>query len=80
MVSRGFASESYLYAAAEAIDGRCYGAGTDVAREAWIYYYGDHDPSGTKIDPAIENGIRRILVSEFNWRMMVSRSTSSAWP
>ena len=34
---------------------------------ATIYYFGDHDPSGTRIDPAIETGIRRILVSEFGW-------------
>jgi hypothetical protein len=67
MVSRGFASESYLYSAAAAIDGKVYAGGIDVVRNAVIYYFGDHDPSGLKVDAAIETGIRRILVSEFNW-------------
>ena len=67
MVSRGFASESYIYGAAEVIDARCYGGGAKIIRDATIYYFGDHDPSGIKIDPAIERSIRRILVEEFNW-------------
>jgi hypothetical protein len=67
MVSRGFASESYLYSAAAAIDRKAYDGGADVVRGAVIYYFGDHDPSGLKVDASIEGGIRRILVSEFNW-------------
>jgi hypothetical protein len=52
MVARGFASESYLYSAAQAI----------IAREkpAYIYYFGDHDPSGLLISQAIERGLRRL--------------------
>jgi hypothetical protein len=64
MVSRGFASESYLHSAAETIHAQCYrDAEPDAVgrvlntRGALIYYLGDYDPSGTKIDPAI--GVRR---------------------
>jgi hypothetical protein len=67
MVSRGFASESYLYSAAEAIENRCFAGAGENRRCASIYYFGDHDPSGTKIDPSIESGIRRILASERDW-------------
>ena len=80
MVSRGFASESYLYSAAAAIDARSITATSATGAMTLIYYFGDHDPSGLKIDAAIETGIRRILVDEFNWPTdaTTSRSTSSA--
>src|SRR5262249_30382318 len=52
MVSRGFSSESYLYEAAGAI--------TDAEKPAFIYYFGDRDPSGVKIDPAIRRGLERL--------------------
>jgi hypothetical protein len=45
MVSRGFASVTYLYSAAEAIKAQ--------GKPAYLYYFGDHDPSGLRIDTAI---------------------------
>jgi hypothetical protein len=46
MVSRGFASLSFLYSAAENI--------VDVGKPAFLYYFGDHDPSGVRIDRTIK--------------------------
>jgi hypothetical protein len=51
MVSRGFASHTYLYEAANAIK--------EAARPAYLYFFGDHDPSGVHIDRAIERELRR---------------------
>ena len=50
MVTRGYPSISYLYEAAEAIAAR--------GKPAYLYYLGDHDPSGCDITRAVENGIR----------------------
>jgi hypothetical protein len=50
MVSRGFASVSYLYEAAEVIN--------QTRKPAFLYYFGDHDPSGIHIDRAIERRLR----------------------
>jgi hypothetical protein len=55
MVSRGFASESYLYSAADAITDQL------VSKDqAVIYYFGDFDPSGLHISNSIEIGLRRL--------------------
>lgn len=50
MVTRGYSSVSYLHTAAEAI--------TDQGKPAYIYYFGDHDPSGRDITRATESGLR----------------------
>ena len=50
MISRGFASLSFLHSAAEAI--------TDNDKPTFIYYFGDHDPSGVQIDRTIESTLR----------------------
>jgi hypothetical protein len=50
MVTRGFASLSYLYTAAEAI--------AAVGKPAYLYYFGDRDPSGVMIDRKIEQDLR----------------------
>lgn len=50
MVTRGYPSLSYLYEAAEAI------AAKD--KPAYLYYFGDYDPSGVDITRAVEAGIR----------------------
>jgi hypothetical protein len=50
MVTRGFASLSYLYTAAEAI--------TRVGKPTYLYYFGDRDPSGVVIDRKIEQDLR----------------------
>lgn len=52
-VSRGFASESYLYEAGAAI--RACG------RPAYIYQLGDHDPSGVRAAQAIERKLREFV-------------------
>lgn len=57
MVSRGFASESFLFEAADAMraDGR----------PVLIFYFGDHDPSGVLIDQQIARALRRFLGDTF---------------
>jgi hypothetical protein len=50
MVSKGFASVTYLYEAAKAIE--------QTGKPAYLYYFGDHDPSGIYIDRAIERRLR----------------------
>jgi hypothetical protein len=50
MVSRGFSSISYLHSAAENILAQ--------GKPAYLYYFGDHDPSGVQIDRKIEKGLR----------------------
>jgi hypothetical protein len=52
MVSRGFSSLSYLYEAAETIK--------EQDKPAFLYYFGDHDPSGVHIDRAIERRLREL--------------------
>lgn len=51
MVTRGFPSVSFIYSAADAI--------SDEERPVYIYYFGDHDPSGVAIDRFVEKEIRR---------------------
>jgi hypothetical protein len=46
MVSRGFSSLTYLYEAADTI--------REMNKPTFIYYFGDHDPSGVLIDRKIE--------------------------
>ena len=53
MVSKGFASESYLYSAADTITDQLLGGKT----KAIIYFFGDYDPSGLKISESIESGM-----------------------
>jgi len=50
MVTRGYPSLSYLHSAAEAIQAK--------GKPAYLYYLGDHDPSGCDITRAVEEGIR----------------------
>ncbi|GAC1474988.1 MAG: hypothetical protein NVSMB9_26470 [Isosphaeraceae bacterium] len=50
MVTRGYASLSYLHSAAEAIEAK--------RKPAFLYYFGDHDPSGVDITRAVEEGLR----------------------
>ena len=52
MVTRGYPSISFLYAAGEAIRER-----SDNGQRTEIYYFGDRDPSGLDIDRAIRQGI-----------------------
>lgn len=50
MVTRGYASISYLHSAAETI--------REQGKPAFLYYFGDYDPSGLDITRAVEDGIR----------------------
>ena len=50
MVTRGYASISYLQGAAEVIERR--------GKPAYLYYFGDYDPSGVDITRAVESGVR----------------------
>jgi hypothetical protein len=52
MVSRGFASLSFLHAAAMVI--------ASVGKPAHLYYVGDHDPSGIMIPKKIEATLREL--------------------
>ncbi len=51
MVSRGFASITYLHECAQAIAAQ--------GKPAYLYYFGDHDPSGVTIDKTIEKRLRQ---------------------
>jgi hypothetical protein len=50
MVTRGYPSLSFLHSAGEQI--------ADEQRPVYLYYFGDHDPSGVDITRAVEQGIR----------------------
>ena len=52
MVTRGFASLSYLASAAEAI--------RHANKPAYLYYFGDRDPSGVEIDRKVEATLREL--------------------
>jgi hypothetical protein len=70
MVSRGFASESYLYSAADVITDRLVAG----KQQAVIYYFGDFDPSGLHISSSIANSLRRLcptLCKGFEQDMLV---------
>ena len=50
MPTRGYPSLSFLYAAAEEI--------AYINKRTFIYYFGDHDPSGVDIPRMVEDGLR----------------------
>jgi len=50
MVTRGFASLSYVHNAAETIE--------RIGKPTYIYYFGDYDPSGVEIDRNLERRLR----------------------
>lgn len=50
MVCRGYPSESFVYEAARNI--------IDIGKPAFIYYFGDHDPSGEHISENLEKKFR----------------------
>lgn len=52
MVCRGYASVSFLHSAAETIQ--------DVGKPAFLYYFGDCDPSGRDIPRAVERSLREM--------------------
>jgi hypothetical protein len=50
MVTRGYPSLSFLYEAAQSVLAK--------GKPAWVYYLGDHDPTGLDITRAVEEGLR----------------------
>jgi hypothetical protein len=50
MVTRGYPSISFLHGAAETI--------TRQGKPTYLYYFGDHDPSGVDITRSVADGIR----------------------
>jgi hypothetical protein len=50
MVTRGYPSLSNLHSAAEALEAE--------DRPAFLYYFGDHDPSGLDTTRTVEKGLR----------------------
>lgn len=66
MVTRGYPSVSYLYEAADAI--------REQKKPAYLYYFGDLDPSGVDITRTVERGIREFApdVSLFFQRVAVT--------
>jgi len=61
MVTRGYSSETFLYTAAQQIKER---SPTDAV---YIYYFGDHDPSGKNISETVERRLSEFgAVFEFN--------------
>lgn len=50
MVTRGFPSETFVYNAAEAIKGQ--------GKTAYLYYFGDYDPSGVSITETTRDKLR----------------------
>lgn len=73
MVTRGYPSISYLYEAAEAV--------SECRKPAFLYYFGDYDPSGCDITRAVEAGIREFAPSaELHFqRVAVTREQIDEW-
>ncbi len=73
MVTRGYPSISYLYEAAEAI--------AETEKPAYLYYFGDYDPSGCDITRAVESGIREFAPeADIHFeRLAVTREQIAAW-
>ena len=73
MVTRGYPSLSYLYEAAEAISAR--------DKPAFLYYFGDYDPSGVDIPRTVERSLREYAPEAeiYFERMAVSPLQIEAW-
>lgn len=73
MVTRGYASFSFLYAAAENI--------AEVGRPAFIYHLGDFDPSGVNAGEKIEQTLMELApAAEIHFeRIAVTRAQISRW-
>lgn len=53
MVTRGYPSLSFLYSAAEVI--------AEQEKPVYLYYFGDHDPSGIDIPRKVEADLRKFV-------------------
>jgi hypothetical protein len=73
MVSRGYSSLSFLYEAAEAIKTQ--------RKPAYLYYFGDYDPSGVNITQTIERNLRDLAPDAeiYFERVAVTRDQIEEW-
>jgi hypothetical protein len=73
MVTRGYPSLSFVYEAADSI--------RDEDKPTFLYYFGDHDPSGIDIPRVVERGIREFAPeAEIHFeRIAVSPEQISRW-
>ncbi len=73
MVTRGYPSISYLHEAAEAMSA--------FKKPAYLYYFGDYDPSGCDITRAVEAGIREFAPTAEMYfeRVAVTRAQIDLW-
>lgn len=73
MVTRGYPSLSFVYSAAESIAAQ--------GKPAYLYYFGDHDPSGVDITRAVEQGVREFAPdTEIHFeRVAVTESQITDW-
>lgn len=73
MVTRGYPSLSYLHNAAEAI--------AEQRKPTYIYYFGDHDPSGLDIPRKVESDLREFAPEAeiFFERVAVTRAQIKAF-
>jgi len=76
MVTRGFSSLSFLHTAAEEIKDQ-----SARGKETFIYYFGDHDPSGRVNDRVIERDLREFADGvDFHFeRMAVTLEQIAEW-
>jgi len=65
MVSRGYASLSFLYSAAESIN--------DVGKPTFIYHLGDFDPSGQDAADKIERDLRDFIDVSISFERLAVR-------
>jgi hypothetical protein len=73
MVSRGFSSITYLYEAAANIQ--------EIGKRAYLYYFGDHDPSGRHIDRSMERRLHEFAPdAEIHFeRVAIKEEQIAAW-
>ena len=73
---RGFASFTSLYNAAELFRAKQ----EDEGKEVFVYYFGDHDPSGVAIDPAAVAALREDFGVEISFtRVAVTEAQITAY-
>lgn len=73
MVTRGYASLSFLHTAGESIE--------ELGKQTYIYYFGDYDPSGVNISVNVEERLRKFAPSAdlYFERIAVTPAQIQAW-
>ena len=65
MVTRGYPSLSFLAGAAEALD--------ELEKPAFLYYFGDYDPSGVDIPRHVEERLRELTEADLEFNVVAVR-------